>query len=344
MTSSRVLTTALAVSFALGAAASASAQTVLNAHAAPANNGGSAGWAIFFDLLSPANNVVVTEMVTASTAAANAAYSVEVFVRSGTALGGPVGTGAGSSTAGWTSLGVAPATQGPVASSISLPIDIPDIALTAGQVTGVAVRFTGAGPRYFGTGTPPVTQYSDANLSLTTGDSRSAPFTPTGSFFSSRELVGSVTYVTGPTGPTTYCTAGTSTNGCVPAISGSGTPSVAAISGFVIDVLNVEGQKSGLLFYGINGQNSAPWGVGGTSFLCVKAPTQRMTTQNSGGTSNACDGLLSEDWLAFVASHPGALGVPFSSGQTVNAQGWYRDPPAVKTTNLSDGLEFVLVP
>jgi hypothetical protein len=28
----------------------------------------------------------------------------------------------------------------------------------------------------------------------------------------------------------------------------------------------------------------------------------------------------------------------------VDAQGRYRDPPAVKTTNLSDGLEFTRVP
>jgi hypothetical protein len=28
----------------------------------------------------------------------------------------------------------------------------------------------------------------------------------------------------------------------------------------------------------------------------------------------------------------------------VNAQGWYRDPPAVKTTSLTNGLEFALVP
>jgi hypothetical protein len=69
-----------------------------------------------------------------------------------------------------------------------------------------------------------------------------------------------------------------------------------------------------------------------------------MSVQNTGGTNNACDGVLAEDWLAFVAAHPGALGVPFSAGDVVNAQGWYRDPPAVKTTNLSDGLEFTLVP
>jgi hypothetical protein len=64
----------------------------------------------------------------------------------------------------------------------------------------------------------------------------------------------------------------------------------------------------------------------------------------SGGTANACDGAYSQDWLAFVAANPTALGAPYSAGQVVNAQAWYRDPPASKTTNLSNALEFTLAP
>ena len=141
-----------------------------------------------------------------------------------------------------------------------------------------------------------------------------------------------------------YCTAGTSTNGCVPSISATGVASLSAGSGFTLGVANVEGQKQGLIFYGITGRSAAPWGIGGTSFLCVKAPTQRTPAQSSGGTAGACDGTLSVDWLSFIGSTPTALGNPFSAGQVVNAQGWYRDPPAVKTTNLSDGLEFTVLP
>lgn len=142
----------------------------------------------------------------------------------------------------------------------------------------------------------------------------------------------------------TYCTAGTSTNGCVPAISGTGSASVSASSGFVLDVANIEGQKQGLFFYGVSGQASSPWSAGSSSFLCVKSPTQRMGALLSGGTLNGCDGAFSQDWLAFVAANPSALGAPYSAGQVVNAQAWYRDPPAVKTTNLSNGLEFTLAP
>ena len=142
----------------------------------------------------------------------------------------------------------------------------------------------------------------------------------------------------------TYCTAGTSTNGCMPSISSTGSPSLAATSGFSINVANVEGQKQGLLFYGLSGQTALPWAAGSTSFFCVKSPTQRMAAQLSGGTFGACDGNLGQDWLAFVAANPGALGAPYSVGQVVDAQAWYRDPPAVRTTNLSDALEFVTQP
>jgi hypothetical protein len=143
---------------------------------------------------------------------------------------------------------------------------------------------------------------------------------------------------------TTYCTAGTTSHGCVPAISGAGTASASAGSGFTISVANVEGQKSGLLFYGINGAVALPWATSSTSFLCVKVPTQRLGTQNSGGTTGACNGVLAQDWNAYIATHTGLLGQPFTGGETVWAQAWFRDPPAPKTTNLSDGLVFLVAP
>jgi hypothetical protein len=141
-----------------------------------------------------------------------------------------------------------------------------------------------------------------------------------------------------------FCTAGTTSHGCVPAIAGTGTPSASASSGFTISVAGVEGQRLGLFFYGISGQQALPWGSGGTSLLCLKAPVQRMTPQSTGGTANACDGALGQDWHAYMTAQPGALGNPRSAGQVFDAQGWFRDPPAVKTTNLTDGLHFVLAP
>lgn len=142
---------------------------------------------------------------------------------------------------------------------------------------------------------------------------------------------------------TSYCTSGTTTSGCNATIQGFGTPSATAPAGFNLVVSSVEGAKQGILFYGISGQTALQWGTG-SSFLCVKSPTQRMGTQNSGGTAGQCDGALSIDWNAFISSNPGSLGTPFSAGQVVQAQGWFRDPPAPKTTSLSDGLEFTVLP
>lgn len=141
-----------------------------------------------------------------------------------------------------------------------------------------------------------------------------------------------------------YCTAGTSTNGCVPSISALGLASVSNSAGFSINVANVEGSKQGLIFYGISGRVASPWSAGSTSLICVKPPTQRMLLLSSGGSSGQCNGAFSTDWLAFLAATPSALGEPFGSGATVNAQAWYRDPPAIKTTNLSNALEFITLP
>jgi hypothetical protein len=86
------------------------------------------------------------------------------------------------------------------------------------------------------------------------------------------------------------------------------------------------------------------WGPASTSFLCVKAPTQRTPAVNSGGTEHACDGAFSRDFLAYLAATPSALGQPFTAGQCVYAQAWFRDPPAPRTTNLSNGLQFTTCP
>jgi hypothetical protein len=114
----------------------------------------------------------------------------------------------------------------------------------------------------------------------------------------------------------------------------------------VIGVNNVEGQKFGILFYGTDntGFSAVPWGAGSTSYLCVKAPTQRTTAQNTGGILNACDGSMYLDWNAFITANPSALGTPFAAGNKLYFQAWYRDPPAVKTTNLSDALELTMQP
>jgi hypothetical protein len=142
-----------------------------------------------------------------------------------------------------------------------------------------------------------------------------------------------------------FCTPGTTSSGCLATMSGVGAPDANAGSGFVIGAANVEGQRQGLIFYGIDnaGFTPLPWGLN-SSFLCVKPPTQRLPGASTGGTAGACDGALSVDFNAFMAANPTALGGPFTGGESVYAQAWFRDPPSPKTTNLSDGLAFVVCP
>jgi hypothetical protein len=140
-----------------------------------------------------------------------------------------------------------------------------------------------------------------------------------------------------------YRTAGTSSNGCAATLSATGNPSASGATPFVVTASALEGRKPGLIFYGLSGAIASAWGTT-SSFLCVKAPQQRRTRTDSGGTSGACDGVLALDWNGWHAAHPGALGSPIGAGTTLWLQGWYRDPPSSKTTALTSALEAFVAP
>ncbi|MCC7012774.1 MAG: hypothetical protein IT454_09455 [Planctomycetes bacterium] len=141
-----------------------------------------------------------------------------------------------------------------------------------------------------------------------------------------------------------YCPTGVTSNGCTPTMNWAGTPTASLTCPFVVGVNNVEGQKSGIIFYGITGPALGPWGCGG-SFLCVKAPTQRTPAQMSGGTAGACDGVLMLNFVAYMTTHPTALGQPLFAGESFSMQAWFRDPPCGKaTTHMSQALRFTLAP
>jgi subtilisin-like proprotein convertase family protein len=146
--------------------------------------------------------------------------------------------------------------------------------------------------------------------------------------------------------PVAYCapSAPGSSHGCLPTISAPANPNVAHTNSCVITVSGVEGQKSGIVFYGVHGPINQPWCTGGHSFLCIKAPTQRTMSQNSGGTPGQCNGTLVLDWNAYQLAHPLALGNPWLVGQKANVQGWFRDPASCKTTFLSQAIELTYQP
>lgn len=147
-----------------------------------------------------------------------------------------------------------------------------------------------------------------------------------------------------PVGSEVYCTPSTSTLGCVSTIAAAGVASLSATSGFTLACSGMEGQRAGLFFYGASGAAAHPWGAGSTSFLCVQPPTQRTSVLTSGGTPAQCNGSLALDLLAFWAANPTALGQPLALGERFEAQAWFRDPLAPKSTNLSNAVRFWIAP
>jgi hypothetical protein len=146
--------------------------------------------------------------------------------------------------------------------------------------------------------------------------------------------------------PVVFCTAGTTTGGCTARMSASQNPSVSFANPCSVTVSGLEGAKAGLLFYGLNNPTFMPhaWAAGSTSWLCVSSPSQRTSVLDSGGTPNSCNGAYAIDWNAFQSTHPQALGNPWIAGAQVDVQAWFRDPPAPKSTSLSDAVRLTYVP
>jgi hypothetical protein len=143
-----------------------------------------------------------------------------------------------------------------------------------------------------------------------------------------------------PNVPATYCAAKTNSQGCLPYVWYSGSPSASASSGFAVNATQVLNKKNGLLFYGYDAVSQAF--QGGT--LCVKAPVKRTAVQNSGGSSSGadCTGNFSFDLNAYI--HSGKDPVLALQGAEVFCQYWYRDPASPSGTGLTNALRFVVNP
>ena len=146
-------------------------------------------------------------------------------------------------------------------------------------------------------------------------------------------------------GDCSYCTAKTNSLGCMPVITASGTPSATSGSGYTISAQVELNNKSGLLFYGINGRAATPF-QGGT--LCVKSQVKRTPAVNSGGNPppNDCSGVFHIDMNLFAVGGLGGTPLPAltTPGTLVDCQWWGRDPgfAAPNNTTLSNGLEYTI--
>lgn len=135
-----------------------------------------------------------------------------------------------------------------------------------------------------------------------------------------------------------YCQAKVSSSGCTPSIQSSGAPSVSSPANFLVTTANVERDKNGVMFFGLQGRASAPYHGG---VLCVAPPLFRLAPSNSGGSA-VCQG-------AFVYALSDLLGHPIAGaslvvGASVHCQTWFRDPAATYAAGLSDALEVSLCP
>ncbi|MFM7298323.1 MAG: hypothetical protein ACKO4Q_14025 [Planctomycetota bacterium] len=296
---------------------------------------------MFVDLnvLKP-GGITVSQLQTHCSGVFGTPFGLQVYTRTGSFVG--FETNATAWTLRATGTGTAAGANQP-----SL-VEFPDFTLPQG-VSGMAIVMTSnyitgsCGHKYSGFGS--TQSYADPNLVISGGKTLNAPFS--GVPNNNKVWNGAVIYdcFYAPP-PVTYCTAGTSTNGCVPSIAAANQPRVSLTGTAIVSVSNVEGQKQGLLFYGINNSGFVltPWSATSSSYLCVRAPTQRLPAQSSGGSVGFCNGGISADFHAFFAANPTALGMPLSVGRKVYAQAWYRDPPAPKTTNLSNGIELTVGP
>jgi Tol biopolymer transport system component len=139
--------------------------------------------------------------------------------------------------------------------------------------------------------------------------------------------------------PQTYCTAKTTSNGCVPASTANGSPSASDPAPLLVGATQVINNKAGYLFYGYE-ETAQPFQGG---VLCVSTPLRRTGLQQSGGNPppDDCSGTFAFDFKPLIQSGSDPALVV---GQLVACQHWFRDPASASTTGLTDGARFVVLP
>lgn len=140
----------------------------------------------------------------------------------------------------------------------------------------------------------------------------------------------------------TYCALNYAAFDCTPSMLSLGCPSASATSGVQLLASELDPQRACSFFYGL-GPALVPWGSSGMGWMCVAAPRQRTAVLHSGGV-NACEGTMSLDLWAWMSSHPGVLGTPFTPGQQLFVQGWFRKPNSPQGTVMTNAWTFVVAP
>ncbi len=151
------------------------------------SNNGSGG--IFMDLTSIGGSTLVIQAFDTQlngTVLAN----IEVWTRPGSYVGFT------TSSVGWTLSETITGTGAGTSVTVPLSPLVNPISITAGNTVAVYLHSitTGAGIRYFGTGTSSTSNYNDANLALFTNISRTGTAAFGGTQFTPRAFVGNIHY------------------------------------------------------------------------------------------------------------------------------------------------------
>ena len=304
-------------------------------------NGGGQDWGNFMDItVTAAGGVTITdiEVNDNNNGAGGGPVEIEIYTTPGTYVGNETNAGVWTSVS--TGTGIAMPENTPT------PIDMSDFMLAPGSYGVFVHHKVGGGPAYTN-GNGSNQQYMDSAMTIDLGSSIAGLFT--GTQFNPRVWNGTFCYGGGG-GLSTYCTAKINSLGCTPMISGTGSPSVSATSGFTVDCAMVRNGKSGLLFYKVAGAQANVTFQCGT--LCVgPSGIKRTPAQSAGGNpppANDCSGVYSLDMNAFAAGMAGGNPDPalLTAGNLVHCQWWGRDQgfAAPCNTTLSDGGEYMTQP
>ncbi|MBI5433546.1 MAG: hypothetical protein HZA52_12015 [Planctomycetes bacterium] len=136
-----------------------------------------------------------------------------------------------------------------------------------------------------------------------------------------------------------YCTSKVNSQFCNPVIAFTGTASASSGSPFTISCSALINNKNGLFFYGYTPLGASFQG----GHLCIKAPTKRLSVQNTGGNPppDDCSGALSVNFNAVIQGGSDPALIP---GAKIYVQTWARDPNDFNGfgTQLSDALQFTI--
>ncbi len=136
-----------------------------------------------------------------------------------------------------------------------------------------------------------------------------------------------------------YCLSSPTFDGCLPAMTSTGLPSLSNPQGHTVTLINAPRQQNSIQFVSLTGPNFVPFSNG---WLCLAPPWIRLPIQNTGGVAT-CDGTTSYT-LSEVQTSCANFGTPISLGSKVHQQAWIRDPLSSFMTAVSNGVTYMVCP